>query len=179
MSLLAERLLEVHRALDGAGIPHAFGGAIALAYCTHEPRGTRDIDINVFVPPTDAPVVLAALPARVAVTDADLAAAAADGQVRVWWQETPIDVFFDVHDFHARVPETTRTVPFAGSEIPVLGCSALAVFKAVFNRTKDWADIEEMMAADALDAESVLGWLVRLFGPDDARVARLAALLAP
>ncbi|MDQ1395101.1 MAG: hypothetical protein QOG64_360, partial [Acidimicrobiaceae bacterium] len=45
MPSLAERLLVVHAGLDGARIPHAFGGAIALAYCTEEPRGTRDIDV--------------------------------------------------------------------------------------------------------------------------------------
>lgn len=54
MSLLAQRLLAVHDALDAAELPHAFGGAIALAYCTEEPRGTRDLDVNVFVDPTRA-----------------------------------------------------------------------------------------------------------------------------
>jgi hypothetical protein len=49
VSVLAQRLLAVHAALDDAGLPHAFGGAIALAYCTLEPRGTRDIDVNVFI----------------------------------------------------------------------------------------------------------------------------------
>jgi hypothetical protein len=29
VSLLADRLLAVHRALDAAALPHAFGGAIA------------------------------------------------------------------------------------------------------------------------------------------------------
>jgi hypothetical protein len=51
MSVLAERLLEVHAALSEAKLAHAFGGAIALAYCTEEPRGTRDLDVNVFVSP--------------------------------------------------------------------------------------------------------------------------------
>ena len=50
MSALGERLLAVHDALDGAGMPHAIGGAIALGYCVVEPRGTRDLDVNVFVP---------------------------------------------------------------------------------------------------------------------------------
>ena len=36
-------------ALDDARIPHAFGGALALAWCTQRARGTIDIDVNVFV----------------------------------------------------------------------------------------------------------------------------------
>ena len=32
MSVLAQRLLSIDAALDTAGIAHAFGGAIALAY---------------------------------------------------------------------------------------------------------------------------------------------------
>jgi hypothetical protein len=50
MSALGERLLAVHEALDQAELPHAFGGAIALGYCVVEPRGTRDLDVNVFLP---------------------------------------------------------------------------------------------------------------------------------
>ncbi len=51
MSLLGERLIGVDTALREAAIPHAFGGAIALAYCTEEPRGTRDLDVNIFMEP--------------------------------------------------------------------------------------------------------------------------------
>jgi hypothetical protein len=46
---LVERIIEIARAFDAAKIEWAFGGALALAYATQEPRGTRDIDINVFV----------------------------------------------------------------------------------------------------------------------------------
>ena len=177
MSVLADRLVGVHRALDAAGLPHAFGGAIALAYCTEEPRGTRDIDVNVFVPVDRAAEVLGALPAGVTVADADVVAAARDGQVRVWWEDTPVDVFLDVHEFHLAVADDVRAVPFAGTEIPVLDCDALAVFKVVFDRTKDWADIETMVVAGAFDLARALGWAVRLFGPDDRRVTKLRQLV--
>jgi hypothetical protein len=39
MSALAKRLIDIHDALTAADLPHAFGGAVALAYCTQEPRG--------------------------------------------------------------------------------------------------------------------------------------------
>ena len=50
------------------------------------------------------------------------------------------------------------------------------MFKAFFDRTKDWADLEEMAAADTLDVEAVLGVLVHYLGGDDPRIARLRAL---
>src|SRR5260370_15059341 len=103
MSNLAERLVAIHDSLTAAKVPHAFGGAIALAYCSEEPRGTRDIDVNVFVDASHAREVLGSLPAGVLVTDRDIEVASNDGQVRVWWDETPVDVFLDVHDFHHEV----------------------------------------------------------------------------
>ena len=49
MSELVDKLFAIHDSLTEAGIAHAFGGAIALAYCVEEPRGTRDLDVNIFV----------------------------------------------------------------------------------------------------------------------------------
>jgi len=46
-----------------------------LAYATSEPRGTRDIDVNVFVRATQATRVFAALPSGVGFSDADAAEA--------------------------------------------------------------------------------------------------------
>src|SRR5215217_279738 len=59
---LPERIVEIHRALSKAGIPHAFGGAIALAYATLDPRGTSDVDVNIFTPASEPERALAALP---------------------------------------------------------------------------------------------------------------------
>jgi hypothetical protein len=52
VSSLPEKVVAIDRALDD--VPHAFGGALALAYYA-EPRATVDIDLNVFVPVADAP----------------------------------------------------------------------------------------------------------------------------
>ena len=57
---LAEKVLLIEAALQTARIPHAFGGAIALAYYA-TPRATIDIDVNVFVESNRADDVLAAL----------------------------------------------------------------------------------------------------------------------
>jgi hypothetical protein len=177
VSVLADRVREVHAALAAAGIPHAFGGALALAYCTEEPRGTRDMDVNVFVGADQAGPVLGALPKGVAVDARDVAAAEQGGQVRVWWEDTPVDVFFDVHEFHDVARASVRVVPFSGVTIPVLGCDAVAVFKVVFNRTRDWAGVEAMLEVDAFDRSAVIGWVVRLFGPEDERTTRLLQVI--
>ncbi len=176
MSLLGHRLLDVHDALSNAKLPHAFGGAIALAYCTQEPRGTRDLDVNVFVDPGRASDVFAALPSSVTVTDANRDALGREGQVRVWWEDTPIDLFLDIHKFHDEVAQGVRVVQFEGRTIPVLDCTALAVFKALFDRTKDWADIEEMATAGALDFPLAEAWVERLVGSDGSAVSRLKSL---
>jgi hypothetical protein len=177
VSVLGQRLLAIHDALDGAGILHAFGGAIALAYCTEEPRGTRDLDVNVFVDPSAAESVIAVLPQGIAAGAEDRRRIERDGQVRLWWDDTPVDLFFDVHDFHREVGAGIRSVAFMDRQVPVLACTDLAVFKAMFDRTKDWADIEEMVAAGTVDGGRALRWLTRLIGEGDQAVLRLGALL--
>jgi len=178
MSVLANRLVALHDAFSAADVPHAFGGAIALAYCTEEPRGTRDIDVNLFLDVAALDRVFGALPAGVAHDERDVELVRRDGQVRLWWEDTPVDLFFEVqHDFHRQVPLTVRLVPFVGRTIPVLGCDELAVFKVMFNRTKDWADLEAMVEVGALDATTVLGWSVRLLGLDHPATERLATLV--
>lgn len=173
---LAERLLALHQALEDAHLPHAFGGAIALAYWTAEPRGTRDLDVNVFVPSSEADRVLAALPAGVMATPAQRRALEEAGQSRLWWDDTPVDVFLDYAPIHAAAARNRRDVPFAGAIIPVLAATELAVFKAMFDRTKDWADIEAMVASDAVPLEVVRRELVGMVGEDDDRIMRLDSL---
>ncbi len=41
---LVEMIIAIAQAFRSAGVPHSFGGAIALAYYGHA-RGTRDINI--------------------------------------------------------------------------------------------------------------------------------------
>jgi hypothetical protein len=179
MTSIVDKILAISQSLDTGKLPHAFGGALALAFCTERARGTIDIDVNVFAGQETSPRVLEALPGPVRHTDADLRALGADGQTRLWWDHTPVDVFLDTTEFHLQVAQRRQLHQFGGRPIPFLGCSDLAVFKAFFNRTKDWADLEEMIAIGALNADQVLGVLIRYLGEDDERVERLRALTAP
>jgi hypothetical protein len=178
MSELGDRLLAIHDGLERAAVPHAIGGAIALGYCTLEPRGTRDLDINVFVGPERVRDVFGALPHQVAISGLSLERAERDGQVRLWWDDTPIDIFFSVLPLHAWVAQEVREVPFEGQQIPVVGCTALAVFKAMFDRTRDWGDIEAMAEARSLDLEEAIRRVLEMTGPDAPAATKLAALRA-
>jgi hypothetical protein len=176
---LPEKIVALHEALEAGGVPHAFGGALALAWCTQRARGTIDVDVNLFVPPDQATKVLRVLPSGVAWSDDDADRIESEGQARLWWDTTPVDVFFSTTDFHQRIASRVRHEPFLGIDVPFLACRDLAVFKAFFDRTQDWADLEAMAAAGSLDIEAVLGVLTDYLGGDDPRVARLRALGRP
>jgi hypothetical protein len=172
-----EKMVALHDALAGAGVAHAFGGALALAWCTEQARGTIDIDLNLFVPPADRETVLGTLPRVIEVTEADRASIDRDGQVRLFWDHNPVDLFFNTTPFHEEVALRVRWEPFVGRDLPFLGCQDLAVFKVFFDRTKDWADLEAMHEAGTLDVEHVLGVVVHYLGGDDPRIERLRALV--
>ncbi len=176
MTGLPDKIIAIHRALERAGIAHGFGGALALAWCTERARGTIDIDLNIFAEVDRAADALAALPSGVAWSDVDREAIEQEGQVRVWWDTTPVDIFMNTTEFHTQAARRAQWHDFGGVELPFLSCADVGVFKAFFNRTKDWADLEEMQAAGTLDLDRVVGVLVRYLGPDDARVERVRQL---
>ncbi len=178
MIRLNEKLVILHEHLDAAGIHHAFGGAIAFGYCTDEPRATIDLDVNVFVPVSSVKEVIDALPEGVKVEDDSQAEALKRGQLRLWWDETAVDLFFSYHTFHDQAASRIRTVPFEDTEIPVLDCTDLVVLKAIFDRTKDWADIEAAADSNSIDAREAERWLSHLMGTESAQFRRLMAVLS-
>lgn len=177
MSELIDKLFVIHDSLTAAGFAHAFGGAISLAYCTEEPRGTRDLDVNIFTEASQAETALAVLPDEVTVRAEDIAAAVRDGQVRLWWDDTPIDVFLNNLPLHDAVGAAVLWVSLAGREVPVLDCASLVIFKAFFDRTKDWADIEAVAEATPKSIEAAAAAIADLVGDQDPAYRRLKALL--
>jgi hypothetical protein len=176
VTALVEKIVALHRSLEVAGIAHAFGGALALAWCTQRARGTIDIDVNIFLRPDQAALALRALPEGVQATEADEQLLERDGQARMWWDGTPVDVFLNTTGYHEEVATRCRREWFSGENLPFLACGDLAVFKAFFNRNKDWVDLEEMRDAGTLDAGWVGAVLARYLGADDDRITRLRSL---
>ena len=173
---LAQRIVELDHSLDA--IPHAFGGALALAYYA-EPRATIDIDLNLFVR-ADRFTGVATLLRDLGVTVDDNVAGIVrrDGQARVMWDHTPIDLFFAYDAFHDAAAKARRPVPFSDGTIPILSPEHLIVCKVVFNRPKDWVDIDAILATGTvLDVAEVMRWVGRLAGDTDQRFERIASVL--
>ncbi len=179
MTGIVEKIVSVSQALTAHDVPHAFGGALALAWCTQQARGTVDIDVNVFLDPTSTAEVLAALPTEIVWSIEQEVALKRDGQVRLWWGTTPVDVFLNTTEFHAQVAVRAQSREFNGVDVPFLACTDLAVFKAFYNRTKDWADIEAMIEMQTLDVDRVIGVLTRYLGRHDERLDRFLGLVEP
>jgi hypothetical protein len=174
---LPEKVIAIHRALAAAKVPHAIGGAIALAYYA-EPRATVDVDVNVFVRTDRWPDLRAALAPLGVDVELDESALARDGQVRLWWDRNPVDLFFSYDPFHDEMEGALRRVPFVDARIPILGPEHLVVCKAMFDRPKDWLDIEAMLVVtEPLDIATIESWLTRLVGSDDERLEKLDGLL--
>ena len=170
---LSDKLVGLARVLGSSDVPFAFGGALALAYYA-EPRATVDVDINVFVAPDDVDRVSGVLSGLgIATSAAERRSVLRDGQVRLHWGTTPIDLFFAYDAFHFHAAARVRTVPFGGDPIVILAPEDLLVCKVVYNRRKDWIDIEQMLllTAGTLDLDDVRRWVVALVGADDDRTA--------
>jgi hypothetical protein len=174
---LPEKIVSIHARLEQAGIPHAFGGALALAYYA-EPRATDDVDINVFLEPAAFARVHGVLMPVGVQNDVDPAVVQRDGQCRLWWGRTPLDLFFAYDEIHEAMRRDVRVLPFGEDRLPILGPEHLVVCKAVFDRPKDWLDIEQVLVCvESLDTNLICGWLDRIVGGDDPRRQRFQELL--
>lgn len=173
---LPEKIVAIHERLTDARLPHAFGGALALAYYA-EPRATIDVDLNLFVAPRVYPEVASELAELGVDGDVESWIVERDGQCRLHWGDTPIDLFFAYDPLHETMRRATRSQPFGEQRIPVLAPEHLLVCKAIFNRPKDWLDIEQMLVCvEELDTDEVRTWLSRIVGDDDPRRERFERL---
>ncbi len=165
-------VVAIDQALAAAKIPHAIGGAIAYAYYA-EPRVTIDVDVNVFVSTEHWPEIRKALAEIGVDVTAEEAALTRDGRVRLWWGRIAVDLFFSYDPFHDEMEKGTRRVPFGDVRIPILGPEHLTICKAIFDRPKDWLDVEATVAfTEPLDLAAIESWLTRMVGPDDKRLGK-------
>jgi hypothetical protein len=177
---LDRKVVGLSEALHRAEIPYAFGGALALAYYA-VPRATVDVDINVFVAPDQFDHVAAALaPLGVTASAKDRATVARDGQTRLRWNATPVDLFFADDEFHFHAATRIRRVPFGPDTIPILAPEDLLACKTVFDRRKDWIDIEQMLLSTAgtLDLDDVRRRVRAIVGDADGRSRRFEQAVA-
>ncbi|HVR05500.1 MAG TPA: nucleotidyl transferase AbiEii/AbiGii toxin family protein [Solirubrobacteraceae bacterium] len=177
--LPSEKIVALRDVFETNDVPYAFGGAIALFYY-RDPRSTIDIDVNIFLPPERQVEIIGLLRP---VYDIDVAQVAADvtttGQARSLWGATYVDLFFADTEFHDAMARRVQRKPFLDTEINVLSPEDLLVCKMLFDRPKDWLDVEAVVASgqvtvDRRYIESALGLFV---DPADARFDRWRAIV--
>ncbi len=177
----AEAAQLIASALERAGLPYAIGGALALAVAG-VPRGTADVDVNLFVTVdriNEAFAVLIGLGIDVD-SAAALARAQHDGMFVARWNGMRVDVFLPSIPFAHEAERTrVRMTDASGWSGWFLSAEALAVFKLLFFRGKDMVDLERLIAVrPELDHEYVRRSIAQMMGEDDARVARWDDMVA-
>lgn len=164
---------DLHRSLEASELPYAFGGALALAWCIPEPRATHDVDVNIFIEAESMEIALAALPDDIIISDKNKEELRTRAQARLSCDGISVDVFLTNDPFHSEVATRVVRRPFLGERMPFLCCKDLALFKAFFDRRKDWFDLGEMFEARSIDLNEMTDLIADLLEPDDDRIARL------
>lgn len=156
---LVGKLISLEEAISAAAVPHAFGGAIALAAYA-EPRGTADLDLGVFLDSDATERILSVLGTLGMDTDVDVDLIKAGDWGRLYWGATPVDFFFSYTPMHFEAQRRVRSLAVRGAEIPVLGPEDVIGLKAVFNREKDWVDVDSILREQKdIDVDVVRRWL--------------------
>ena len=91
-----------------------------------------------------------------------------------------VDLFFADTDFHLSMAERAQAMPFESVQIPVLSIEDLITCKVIFNRHKDWLDIEAVArrGASKLDIAYIEHWLLQFLEPDAEEIEHLRQVLA-
>lgn len=164
---LAERL-------ESRGREYALGGAIALGYWG-TPRGTVDVDLTVYVPP-DKPSHLLRLLQDIGCQFSAKEAAQSlreHGFCRVTYTGMRVDVFLPIVPFYEAARPRRKRVELVNQPIMIWDAESLTVFKMMFFRRKDLADVEQILRTQGpgLDRVWVRHQLVEIYGARDPRLA--------
>lgn len=165
--------------LEEAGICYALGGALAYGFWG-PPRGTLDVDLDVFEETSRLGAVFRALAAAGVTLDEAEARLSVDdrGDFRGSFRGMRIDVFVAFNDFHTEVRSRRVQRQILGRPMWILSAEDTIIFKVLFDRGKDWVDLERLIALrkNSLDREYIRGWLRQWLDSTDDRLARLETL---
>ena len=169
---VAKRLAQV---LDERGQEYAVGGAIALGFWA-EPRGTVDLDLTLYLSPeqpSECIRLLQQIGCDLNGTEA-LASLGEHGYCRATFQGLRVDTFLPTIPFYETARSRRRRVTLGEQEVAIWDPETLAVFKMMFFRRKDIADIEQILRiqAETLDRDWIRKQLVDIYGSRDPRVAQ-------
>ena len=175
-----ELAVEVCGMLRSTGIEHAVGGALALGFYA-EPRGTYDLDLNIFVAAEKADAALDVLRSGgIEVGEGAAQIVAERGDLFLAHGGCRLDLFFNSIPLHLRAARRTRIVSLLGKSVPILSPEDLIVLKLLFNRHKDIVDIEHIVAAvgEQLERGYVRDSIIECVGEEDSRLATWEAASA-
>lgn len=174
LASLVDAVASLVDALEASKIDYALGGAIAYSSWA-EPRATRDVDVNLWVGPDRLDEGFATLERAGVVLDRERARAEAveRGMFVGRLGEYRIDVFVPSVAFYDEALRRRVRTRVAHRDTWVLSAEAIAVFKMLFYRPKDLADVGRLLQIQhgRIDVAFVRRWLVEMLGQSDPRIA--------
>jgi hypothetical protein len=160
--------------LQSRGQEYALGGAIALGYWG-PPRGTVDVDLTLFLPPErPGQCVLLLHEIGCEFSSADAADSLREhGFCSVKFVGVRVDVFLPTIPFYEAARLRRRRLELGDQPIMVWDAESLAVFKMMFFRRKDMADVEQMLRTQGgqFDRAWVRDQLAEMYGAGDPRLS--------
>lgn len=166
---------EIAAALDVAGCEYAIGGAIALGFWA-KPRSTMDVDVTLFLPPAEVGGCLRLLEGIGCTFSVDGATQllSEHGYCQVEYHGGRIDVFLPLIPFYEEAHKRRRAVELGTQRVLIWDAETLCVFKLMFFRLKDLADLEEILRiqGDQLDPAWVRRQILGIYGQRDPRISR-------
>lgn len=161
--------------LDARGQEYAIGGAIAFGFWG-APRGTLDVDLTLYLPPEKPSHCIWFL--QDLGCDLDSGAALESfrehGFCRVIHSGVQVDVFLPSFEFYEVARSRRKRVQLGDQAISIWDAETLVVFKMMFFRRKDLADVEQVLRAQgtSLDRQWIRSQLEGIYGARDPRLAQ-------
>jgi len=172
---------ELASRLEQRGQEYALGGAIALGYWG-EHRGTVDVDLVPFVPP-DQPTACVRLLHEIgceAASSQAIESLQEQGFCQTRFEGVRVDVFVPSISFYEAARQRRRRVPLRDRSALIWDAETLCVFKMMFFRRKDLADVEQVLRIQGagFDRQWVRTRLEEIFGKRDPRLSQWDELCA-
>lgn len=177
MNGAGDLVVQVARLLSQRCIPHAVGGALALA--AHGiPRATYDVDMNIGVEGTAffSDEVLSALKENCGITFSEtqeqlLKRSEETGFIQGACGMIKVDLFFPNIEYLREVVEKALPLPLYGETIHVIGSDDLIVMKSIFGRDKDFVDIHSLAryGTNPIDMDYISEKVRIIMHPSDAQ----------
>ncbi|MBI3098569.1 MAG: hypothetical protein HYY93_10060 [Planctomycetes bacterium] len=175
---IKEATRNISSLLEGLGLPHAIGGAVAMGLLGHV-RATRDVDLLLLLPALRSQEFADAAhaagfrmrddsDAEVPVTPAQMTTSTREvGHFRIWWREVKLEIFSPKVPLQDSVLKRRIRSDVGDFSLWITTAEDLILLKMIFHRDKDLVDVRRLLAAnrDSLDVPYVKSWIPRTLEP--------------